>query len=134
MLDGSLSPNRPPEHWSIAPNVITSLMDIADDIYIILPVGKRPIFRPTSVDPGFTASTRELVAAVTNYYGYTMVRGGKGSHVKLEKAGAPNIHIPGNRAVVSPGVVKQVLELIAGYPQPLSRLPDLLAGRLGMLG
>jgi hypothetical protein len=114
--------------WGISPNVITSLMDISDDIYVVLPRGARPIFRPTSVDPGFTASSAALITALTKHHGYQHVPGGKGSHVKLTKAGAPNFHVPGNRAVVSPGVVKQALNAIGGYP--LSRLPDLLQGRL----
>ena len=128
ILDGCVPHQTPLHHWSIAPNVITSLMDISDDIYVILPIGFRPIFRPTSIDPGFTVSSRNLIDALIRYYGYHLTPGGKGSHVKLTKAGAPNIHIPGNRAVVAPGVVKQVLGAFGGYP--LSRLPDLLDGKL----
>lgn len=61
-------------------------------------------------------------------YGYSQASGGKGSHVKLVKPNAPNIHLPGKRPVVSPGTVKQVLGVFGGYP--LSRLPDLLRGQL----
>ena len=128
VLDGTLMPATPATHWTIAPNVITALMDISDDIYVVLPLGARPIFRPTSIDPGATVSSRELVSALTKHHGYQEVPGGKGSHVKLTKPGAANIHIPGNRAAVSPGVVKQALNAIGGYP--ISRLPDLVAGRL----
>ena len=128
VLDGRLTPNTPPAHWAIAPNVITALMDITHDIYVVLPVGARPIFRPTSIDPGATVSSRSLVDALTRHYGYQRTTGGKGSHVKLIKPGAPNIHVPVNRAVVSPGVVKQALKAVGGYP--ISRLPDLLEGRL----
>jgi len=60
LLDGTLPPSTPKSHWSVAPNMITSLADITDDIYIILPRGARPIFRPTSVDPGATVSSRDL--------------------------------------------------------------------------
>jgi len=35
----------------------------------------------------------------------------------------------GNRTVVSPGVVGQALNAVGGYP--ISRLPDLLGGKLG---
>lgn len=128
ILDGATTPYTPMGHWSVAPNMITALTDITDDIYVILPRGARPIFRPTSVDPGFTASSRELEDALKKHHGYQHVPGGKGSHVKLKKPGAPTIHLPGNRAVVSPGVVKQALDAIGGYP--IARLPDLLAGRL----
>jgi hypothetical protein len=104
--------------------MITALMNISDDIYIVLPRGARPIFKPTSIDPGATTSSKALVSALTKYYGYHLTTGGKGSHVKLTKPGAPPIIVPGNRSVVSPGVVKQVLRAIGGYP--LSRLPDVL--------
>jgi hypothetical protein len=128
ILDGLPTPSTPPSHWSVAPDVITSLMSIDADIYVILPAGARPIFRASSIDPGATTSTAALTAALTRHYGYTQTRGGKGSHVKLVKPHAPNIHLPGNRPVVSPGMVKQVLEVFGGYP--ISRLPDLLGGRL----
>jgi hypothetical protein len=49
VLDGKVPAATPIGHWLIAPNVITSIMDIADDIYVILPRGVRPIFRPTSI-------------------------------------------------------------------------------------
>lgn len=126
--DGTTSTNAPPGHWSVAPNMITPLKDIADRIYVILPLGTRPIFRPTSVDPGAATSSRTLEGALTKHYGYRPVPGGKGSHVKLIKAGAPMIIIPGNRPVVSPGVVKHVLNAVGGYP--LSRLRDFLDGTL----
>lgn len=128
MLDGLIVPTTPAEHWSLAPHVITSLMDIDDEIYVILPIGARPLFKPASISPGPTVSTQRLVGALTRHHGYQVTKGGKGSHVKLTKPGAPNIHLPGNRPVVSPGVVKQALNAIGGYP--LSRLPDLLQGRL----
>ncbi len=129
MLDGMFPPMTPPGHWSVAPNMITALADIADDIYIVLPKGARPIFRPTNVDPGATVSSRELEGALTRHYGYQPVPGGKGSHVKLAKPGSPTIILPGNRSTLSPGVVKHALDAIGGYP--ISRLPDLLMGRLG---
>lgn len=128
VLDGSLVLTTPASHWSVAPDVITSLMNIDADIYVILPAGARPIFRPSSIDPGATASTAQLTSALTRHYGYSQAPGGKGSHVKLVKPNAPNIHLPGNRPVVSPGMVKQVLGVFGGYP--ISRLPDLIAGKL----
>ncbi len=132
VLDGVFPPNTPPAHWSVAPNMITALADIADDIYVVLPKGARPIFQSTSVDPGATVSSRALEGALTRHYGYSHVPGGKGSHVKLAKPGSKPIIIPGNRSVVSPGVVKQALAALGGYP--ISRLPDLLDGKLGLDG
>jgi hypothetical protein len=131
ILDARRPPTTPAHHWSIAPNVITSLMDISDDIYVVLPVGARPIFGATSIEPGYTTSTRELVGALTKYYGYTLAGGGKGSHIKLTKPGAPNIHVPGNRPVLSHGVVKQALNAIGGYS--LSSLREVLDGKLKAL-
>jgi predicted RNA binding protein YcfA (HicA-like mRNA interferase family) len=128
VLDASLTPRTPDASWSVAPNMITALADISDSIYVVLPRGARPIFRPTWVDPGATVSTRELVGALTKHYGYEQVAGGKGSHVKLKKPGAPTITLAGNRPVLSPGLVKHALDALGGYP--ISRVPDLLAGKL----
>ncbi len=128
ILEASPAPSMPLDHWSVAPNMITALTDITDDIYVVLPKGARPIFRPTSVDPGATVSSKALEGALTKHYGYQRVRGGKGSHVKLAKPGASTIILPGDRGVLSPGVVKQALAALGGYP--ISRLPELLEGRL----
>ena len=128
MLDGCVPPTTDPSHWSIAPNMITAISNIADDIYLILPKGSRPIFNATSVDPGSTASSQVVEGALKKHYGYHPVRGGKGSHVKLAKPKSPTIILPGNRSTLTPGVVKHVLDVIGGYP--ISRLPDLLSGKL----
>jgi hypothetical protein len=127
-MDGSLTPATPPRHWTIAPNVIKTLRGIQDEIYVILPIGAKPIFPIAGVRPGYTASTDEIAKALIKYHGYFEASGGKGSHRKLTKEGAPNVHLPGNRKVVSPGVTKQVLRTLGGFP--LSRLPDLLSGKL----
>lgn len=128
ILDGRLPPTTPSKHWQVAPNMITSLAKITDEIYVVMPVGARPLFTPTSIDPGATASSRDLEKALVKYYGYKVVPGGKGSHIKLKKAGSATVIIPGQRPVLSPGVVKEALRALGGYP--LSRLPDLLAGKL----
>lgn len=128
VLDVSLAPRTPDASWSVAPNMITAMADISDSIYVVLPKGARPIFTPTWVDPGATVSTRDLVGALTKHYGYEQVGGGKGSHVKLKKPGAPTITLAGNRPVLSPGLVKHALDALGGYP--LSRVPELLAGKL----
>ena len=47
ILDGALATTTPAGHWSVAPNLITALADITDDIYVVLPRGMQPIFRPT---------------------------------------------------------------------------------------
>lgn len=128
ILNASLTPRTPYTSWSVAPNMITALADISDSIYVVLPKGSRPIFTPTWVDPGATVSTKDLVGALTKYHGYEQVPGGKGSHVKLKKPGAPTITLAGNRPVLSPGLVKHALDALGGYP--ISRVPELLAGKL----
>lgn len=128
ILDGALSPTTPPQHWVLAPNMITALAGIDEEIYVVLPQGTSPIFPPASIDPGPTTSTRRLAVALSKHYGYHHVSGGKGSHVKLIKPGSQTIILPGNRAVLSPGVVKEALSAIGGYP--LSKLPDVLEGKL----
>ncbi len=129
MLDGALVTTTPHTDWSIATNMIKSLMNIEDDIYVVLPIGARPIFNPTTLDPGVTTSSRNLVSALQKHFGYRVVSGrGKGSHIWLEKEGSPPITVPANRPTLSPKVVKDAIKAIGDYP--ISRLPDLLNGRL----
>lgn len=131
MLDGAIRPTSASKHWSVAPNMITALTDITDDIYVVLPRGAKPVFRTTSIDPGATVSTSGLVSALTKHHGYEHVEGGKGSHVKLKKPGSQTIIIPGNKPVLSPGIVKHALNAIGGYP--ISRVRDLLEGKLSQI-
>ncbi len=127
-LEGLLNPTKPMNNWVVAPNMITALADITENIYVILPKGARPIFSSASIDPRITVSTTALASALAKHHGYQHVAGGKGSHIKLKKPGAQTIILPGNRSVLSPGVVKHALDAIGGYP--ISRLPDLLEGKL----
>ncbi len=126
--DGTSRPQTPSIDWSVAPNMITALANIDEEIYVVLPKGADPIFATQCIDPRVSVSSRKLGSALTRHYGYSIVPGGKGSHVKLAKPGSPTIILPGNRSTLSPGVVKHALESIGGYP--ISRLPDLLEGRL----
>ena len=128
ILDGKVVPTTSKQRWRAAPNMITALADISDEIYVIVPGSTTPIFRPSTIDPGYTASTRDIAGALTKYHGYTHVQGGKGSHIKLKCPGKETIILPGNRAVISPGVVRQVLRVVGDHH--ISKLPDLLAGRL----
>lgn len=130
VLDGSSSPVTPPQHWGIATHMIRSLMNIDQRIFVVIPAGSTPMFPPTWAPPGGTVSTQELVSALTRYYRYRNVPGGKGSHVKLKRAGSPTLTLPGNRKTLSPGVVKQVLKVFGGLS--LSELPDVLEGRASL--
>lgn len=69
VLDGTLRPTIPISHWKVAPKVISALANITDEIYVVLPRGVRPIFKPTLTDPGVTVSTRELVGALKKHHG-----------------------------------------------------------------
>lgn len=68
-----IRPKTPPLHRSVAPDVITSLMDITNNIYVVVLRGARPIFKPTSIDPGTIVSSRARASALKT-------TGGKGSH------------------------------------------------------
>ena len=83
MLEGNVTPSMNSDQWAIAPKMITSLKNINDKIYLILPKSSQPILGGTQIDPGSTASTRALERALTTYYGYSKKKGGKGNHVKL---------------------------------------------------
>jgi predicted RNA binding protein YcfA (HicA-like mRNA interferase family) len=124
MLDGLYPPKTPPGHWIVAPQMIRALRSIDDDIYVILPVGANPLFRPTSIDPGVTISTDRAKKALIRKYGYAEVSGGKGSHIKLAKAGAKPIVLTGHQAALSPGLLKHVLAQLGDYP--LSRAREIL--------
>ena len=126
--DMVVSPTTPTAHWKIAPKMITALANIGANIYTILPKGAYPLFQPSWVDPGATVSSKNLTRALERYHGYQLVPGGKGSHIKLEKKGRSPIFLPGDRPVLSPGVVKHALKEIGGYP--ISSLQDLLKGKL----
>ena len=49
---------------------------------------RTPHLQSAWIDP---VSSRELIGALTKYHGYQQADGGKGSHVKLTKFGAPRI-------------------------------------------
>ena len=56
--------------------------------------------------------------------GYSEVEGGKGSHVKLKKPGAPTMILPGNRSELSAGVAKTALRVLGDFN--LHDLPHLV--------
>jgi hypothetical protein len=68
-------------------------MDISDDIYIVLPLGARPIFTPTSIDPGATVSSHALAGALTKHRG-----GQEGSRIKLKTRRRPVVFADSRKA------------------------------------
>ena len=128
VLDAACPPVTPVHRWEIASHMIRALMNIDRRIFMILPTGATPIFRSTWVAPGVTTSSRALESALTRHYGYHRTPGGKGSHVKFKKKGAPTIVLPGNRKSLTPGAIEHALTALGGIP--LSRLPEVLEGRV----
>ena len=126
ILDGSRPAATPENHWSVAQNMSKALGNISKEIYVIMPSSGKAIFPAKNFDPSSTTSSKELEKALIRHYGYNLVQGGKGSHVKLKKTGSATIILPGQRETLSKGAIKSALKAIGGYP--LSRLPDVLVG------
>lgn len=126
--EGQVSPIGAIDDWLAAPGMSRGLMSIDREIYVVLPKHSKPIFRPSVLDPRLTVSTKDLITALIKHYGYTIVPGGKGSHMKLKRQGAPTIILPGNRSALSPGVIKQALDAIGG--KSISQLSEMLSGQL----
>ena len=124
MLDGLYPPTTPSSRWAVAPYMMRARMNIDADIYVILPAGAKPLFRPTTIDPGVTISTERARKSLIEKYGYSEVSGGKGSHVKLIKIGHKPIVLRGNQGALSPGLLRDVLSRIGDFP--ISRARDIL--------
>ena len=128
ILEKSLKFKMNPNDWSVAPKMTTALKSIDTRIYTILPKGHSPILPSKHFDPRATASSNNLRDALIKHYGYSLIAGGKGSHVKLKRENFPTIILPGNQQTVSPGIIKQVLNIFGEHP--ISKLPELLKGNL----
>ena len=107
-----LKPAQASRDWLAAKQLLRSYFSIHSNIYTVVPMGKRPIL-PSKVIPK-TCSTSDMVKLYKSR-GYTEVPGGKGSHVKLKKPGAPTMHLPGNRKSLSPGVLDGALKNLGNY-------------------
>ena len=107
-----LKPTQPPGDWLAAKQLLRSYFSVHSNIYTVVPRGKRP-FLPSKVIPK-TCSSKEMIKLYKSR-GYIEAVGGKGSHVKLKKAGAPTMHLPGNRRTLSPGVLNGALKTLGNY-------------------
>jgi predicted RNA binding protein YcfA (HicA-like mRNA interferase family) len=91
--EGKILPFRPSSQWRLAPNLNESLFGLTSDIWLVVPAGHRPrlptfpLYRPV---PASSVQARLL-----SKRGYSRVKGGKGSHVKLKAPGQPTITLPG---------------------------------------
>jgi predicted RNA binding protein YcfA (HicA-like mRNA interferase family) len=115
------APLQPLHEWDIAPRLTQSFFNLQSNIYTVVPVGQKPVL-PHNVFP-VTCSTKDMIR-ICERAGYTLnSKGGKGSHVKLEKSGRCPVILP-NRKDLSVGVVKNALAAVGDYK--LADLPRLL--------
>lgn len=108
--------------WPIASHLHQSLFKVSDHLWeVVPPGGGRPLL---PVAPYPSVSTIQLIK-LAEKFGWTVKPGtGKGSHVKLTKAGSRPITVPGNRRTLSPGVLRNTLKAIGDYR--MNDVPGLL--------
>lgn len=124
--EASLTPSQPSSDWDIAPRLMQSIFAVQSDIWTVLPPGATSILPTHRVVPVRTCSTADMIKLYAKA-GYQLVAGGKGSHVKMAKPGAPTMILPGDRGELSPGVAKTAIRVLGDFN--LRDLPDLIAGR-----
>lgn len=120
--DGAVRPTTPRKHWQVSPDVIRSMLGVTEEIYVVLPVGARPIFPVTGIDPRPGISTAEMVKALERGWGWQRVPGGKGSHVKLRTPRGEQIILTGNQDFLAPMIVVQAMRKVMN---PTATLYDL---------
>lgn len=104
--EGVAKPFRTVSQWRMAPNMNESLFGLGSDIWTLVKRGRTPrlpvfpLYRPVP--------SLKLEKALGQTYGYSRVKGGKGSHVKLKAPGYPTLIMPGDRKDLSPVVLKGI--------------------------
>ena len=101
-------PMRRRDEWFLEPKSFEGFFNCRTIAHVLVPVDEAPIipwFNQPAV--GLSVSSREAVR-ILQTADYTVVSGGKGSHVKLKKPGEPQIILPGNRKALSVGALQQV--------------------------
>jgi predicted RNA binding protein YcfA (HicA-like mRNA interferase family) len=104
--------SQPPSEWDFAPRLTQSFFNFDHHIWSVVR-GKSGILPKAKTAPIRTCSSSEMVRLLEQV-GYRVVTGGKGSHIKLEKPGAPMVVVPGNRRELSPGVAKNIVPVLGG--------------------
>lgn len=125
--EATLKPSQPTDEWELAPRMTQSFFPITANIWTVVPAGAKSRLPLKRVVPLRTCSTYEMVSLYEEA-GYSEVNGGKGSHVKLKKPGAPTMILPGNRSELSPRVAKTALRVLGDFN--LHDLPDLVKSGL----
>lgn len=127
----SLSPAQPADEWDMAPRMTQSFFPVTSNIWTVIPAGAKSRLPLKPVAPIRTCSTRDMIG-LYQQAGYQLADGGKGSHVKMKKSGAPTMVLPGNRHELSPGVAKTALRVLGDFS--LQDLPHLLKRGLSASG
>jgi hypothetical protein len=113
--EATLKPKQPSPEWELAPRMTQSFFPVTSNIWSVVRLGSMPRLPVSRVAPLRTCSTDDMVR-LYKQAGYQVAKGeGKGSHVKLEKDGAPTMNLPGNRDNLSPGVAKNAVRILGDY-------------------
>jgi predicted RNA binding protein YcfA (HicA-like mRNA interferase family) len=118
--EGTLTPRQSHLDWQCATQMIHSLFNHRSNIYSIVKRGSRPIL-PSKVFPK-PCSTNDMIK-IYQKKGFSVISGGKGSHVKLRNSYGDTMILPGNRKELSVGVLNSALKSI-GYS--IGDLPHIL--------
>ena len=118
--EGALATRQSHLDWLSATQMMHSLFNHRSNIYSIVKRGSRPIL-PSKVFPK-PCSTSDMIKIYQNK-GFSVVPGGKGSHVKLKNSNGDTMILPGNRKELSVGVLNSALKSL-GYS--IGDLPNIL--------
>ena len=109
ILEATNLPLKNPNDWTASPQMMRSFFNFKSNIYSVVSRGNRTVL-PTKILPK-SCSTQTLIK-IFQSRGYSIVQGGKGSHVKLRNAVGETMIIPGNRKDLSIGVLNSALKSI----------------------
>jgi predicted RNA binding protein YcfA (HicA-like mRNA interferase family) len=113
------TPSRSPHDWDMAPGIYSPLYNLRSQVWTVVRRGTSPRLPVRGILHYRQSSTAEIIRLLVSK-GFQVVQGGKGSHVKLKKQGAPTVVLPGNRRDLTPGALRNALAAIGNY-----RLDDL---------
>ena len=108
-------------------NDVISISNIKSEIYTILSPKSSTIFQEEDLIH-VTVSTNTLISALKKYYKFSVVKGGKGSHVKLRSLDNKVVILSGNRKILPIKDIKDVIKILGG--RSISELRELINGNL----
>lgn len=124
--EASLTPKQSPQDWNVAPRMTQSMFQIRQQIFLVVPKGATPRISGRILR-AHSCSSREMIRLLKRW-GFEMIPGGKGSHLKMRGPNGKQATVPGAKSRLSPNVAKQLLSLLG--PFSLSDLPALLSGAI----